>query len=60
MHCPYCRAVYAPEESCFCLPRMPEHNTSSSTRVDVPWGEAEPVWSLAPDLKREEEAANAA
>ena len=60
MRCPYCHAVYTLEESCFCLPSMPELNPSRSIRVDVPWGEAGPAWSLVPDLTRNEEGAVAA
>jgi hypothetical protein len=54
MHCPYCRASYSVEESCFCLPWAPESNKNRVRPVDGPWGEAVADWSMIPDGTNQE------
>jgi hypothetical protein len=58
MLCPYCRAHYSLEESCFCLPRNRESKVDLSAKVTGPWGEAAASWSMTEDAT--EEALNAA
>ncbi len=53
MHCPYCRANYSLEESCFCLPRIPESKVDLSAKVNGPWGETVAAWSMKPDVTEE-------